>query len=78
MFYVSENEVALRPSTDLPLFAKSNPLRFSAHADHRIVMALAPLSLKIGTVAFDIPEVVAKSYPDFWIKIAKIVPNILV
>jgi 3-phosphoshikimate 1-carboxyvinyltransferase len=78
MFYVSENEVVLRPSTDLPLFAKSNPLRFSAHADHRIVMALAPLSLKIGSVAFDTPEVVAKSYPDFWIKIAKIVPNILV
>lgn len=78
MFYISENEVVLRPSTDFPLFAKSNPLRFSAHADHRIVMALAPLSLKIGSVTFDIPEVVAKSYPDFWVKIAKIVPNILV
>lgn len=44
----------------------SKPLRFCAHNDHRVVMALAPLALRYGTVAFDHPEVVAKSYPDFW------------
>ena len=43
-----------------------HPLRFCAHNDHRIVMALAPLSMKFGPVAFDHPEVVQKSYPDFW------------
>lgn len=42
------------------------PLRFCAHNDHRIVMALAPLSMKFGTVIFDHPEVVEKSYPRFW------------
>ena len=42
------------------------PLRFCAHNDHRIVMALAPLSLLFGPVAFDHPEVVEKSYPHFW------------
>ena len=73
--YVSENEVVLKPSPSLPYFEESNPLRFSAHADHRIVMALAPLSLKMGHVTFDNPKVVAKSYPDFWVKIAKIFPN---
>lgn len=41
-------------------------IRFCAHADHRIVMALAPLSMLVGPVAFDHPEVVAKSYPSFW------------
>ena len=43
-----------------------NPIRFSAHNDHRIVMALAPLSMLVGPVSFDQPEVVEKSYPDFW------------
>ena len=42
------------------------PLRFCAHNDHRIVMALAPLSLLVGNVSFDHPEVVEKSYPNFW------------
>ena len=42
------------------------PLRFSAHNDHRIVMALAPLALLFGEVVFDHPEVVKKSYPNFW------------
>ena len=42
------------------------PVRFCAHNDHRIVMALAPLSLLVGKVSFDHPEVVEKSYPGFW------------
>ena len=42
------------------------PLRFCACNDHRIAMALAPLSLLFGPVAFDHPEVVRKSYPHFW------------
>ena len=42
------------------------PLRFCAHNDHRIAMALAPLSMLFGLVAFDHPEVVRKSYPHFW------------
>ena len=46
------------------------PLRFSAHNDHRIVMALAPLSLLVGNVSFDHPEVVEKSYPNFWKEVA--------
>ena len=46
------------------------PLRFCAHNDHRIVMALAPLSLLVGKVSFDHPEVVEKSYPNFWKEVA--------
>ena len=42
------------------------PIRFCAHNDHRVVMALAPLSLLVGPVGFDHPEVVEKSYPGFW------------
>lgn len=42
------------------------PLRFCVHDDHRIAMALAPLSLLFGLATFDHPEVVKKSYPNFW------------
>ena len=42
------------------------PLRFCAHNDHRIVMALAPLAMLFGPVAFAHPEVVEKSYPGYW------------
>ena len=41
-------------------------VHFCAHNDHRIVMALAPLSMLVGPVHFDHPEVVEKSYPKFW------------
>ena len=43
-----------------------HPVHFCAHNDHRIVMALAPLSMLVGPVHFDHPEVVGKSYPKFW------------
>jgi len=44
----------------------SRLLHICSHNDHRIVMALAPLSLLYGPVSFDHPEVVSKSYPHFW------------
>jgi len=44
----------------------SRPIRFCSHNDHRIVMALAPLAMLVGPIVFDHPEVVAKSYPNFW------------
>ena len=45
---------------------RHRPLRFCSHNDHRIVMALAPLSLLLDSASFDHPEVVEKSYPNFW------------
>ena len=45
---------------------QESPIHFYSHDDHRIVMALAPLSMLVGSVAFDHPEVVEKSYPNFW------------
>lgn len=63
---VSMNEVVVKPASQLPHFESSTPLHLNAHGDHRIVMALAPLSMKIGYLAFDHPEVVGKSYPSYW------------
>ncbi len=39
---------------------------FSVVNDHRIAMALAPLSVLMGEVNIDKADVVSKSYPEFW------------
>ncbi len=36
------------------------------YEDHRMAMAFAPLAMKTGAVRINDPEVVSKSYPDFW------------
>ena len=71
---INDNELFLKPAQSLPFFEPSSPLLFASHGDHRIVMALAPLSLKLGSIVFDHPEVVAKSYPDFREKMGKMLP----
>ncbi len=38
----------------------------NSHNDHRIAMALAPLSLVCGPITLDDGDVVAKSYPEYW------------
>lgn len=45
-------------------FAAGTPT-FATYHDHRMAMALAPLAL-LHPVRFEHPEVVEKSYPDFW------------
>ncbi|MBI34472.1 MAG: 3-phosphoshikimate 1-carboxyvinyltransferase [Flavobacteriales bacterium] len=34
--------------------------------DHRVAMSIAPLCLKVDSIDIEEPNVVAKSYPDFW------------
>jgi len=36
------------------------------YKDHRIAMSFAPLALKTGFIQIEEPDVVNKSYPDFW------------
>jgi len=45
-------------------FLKQLPVQ--TYNDHRMAMAFAPLVLKTGELVIEEPEVVAKSYPDFW------------
>ena len=42
------------------------------HGDHRMVMAFAPLQLRFPDLRFDHPEVVSKSFPDFWEQFQKV------
>lgn len=65
-----DEKVVIIPCCQLPHFEYSNPLHFVAHNDHRVVMSLAPLALRIGSVRFDQPLAVEKSYPQFWLDTA--------
>lgn len=41
-------------------------ITFSTHNDHRLAMCLAPLVLMLNKVSIENPNVVNKSYPEFW------------
>ena len=56
----------LNPSRELP----QDPVTFKTYEDHRMAMALAPLALKLPLI-IDEPQVVNKSYPDFWKHLAQ-------
>lgn len=39
---------------------------FETYDDHRMAMAIAPMSIIMGPLVINHPEVVSKSYPSFW------------
>jgi 3-phosphoshikimate 1-carboxyvinyltransferase len=45
---------------------------FQSHNDHRMAMCLAPLALKFGKIEIENPEVIKKSYPEFWDDLRKV------
>jgi 3-phosphoshikimate 1-carboxyvinyltransferase len=44
----------------------SDPVLIDAHDDHRIAMSMALVGLRRAGVAIASPDVVRKSYPNFW------------
>jgi 3-phosphoshikimate 1-carboxyvinyltransferase len=44
----------------------------NTHNDHRIAMAFAPLAILGDPVTIENPEVVSKSYPNFWNELQKV------
>lgn len=52
-----------------------NPIIFDTYDDHRIAMALAPLTMRIGAIEINNADVVSKSYPDFWEEFSQLLPS---
>jgi len=50
----------LKPATSL------GEVVFNTHDDHRIALSLATLALRLKKVTINNPEVIIKSYPEFW------------
>lgn len=51
----------------------TQPICIDTYEDHRMAMAFAPAVLKLGTICINNPQVVTKSYPQFWEELSKIV-----
>lgn len=50
-----------------PMLPAPASVQLSTHGDHRMAMALAPLFAdQLGCIHIDTPEVVTKSYPNYW------------
>ena len=60
--------------------AWDTPPHFATYSDHRMAMAFAALAM-LGPVVIEHPEVVEKSYPEFWAHLAdvgfEVVPKML-
>lgn len=56
--------------------AKLNPVEpVCTYGDHRIAMAFAPLRLRYPDLQIEAPEVVDKSFPEFWEQFELVVEN---
>ena len=48
------------------LLKLNTPKIIETYNDHRMAMSFAPLSLKFGELQINDPEVISKSYPNYW------------
>ena len=54
-----------------PLIKINSNVKITTYNDHRMAMAFAPLALKVPII-IENAEVVSKSYPDFWVDMARL------
>ena len=52
-------------------------ITFNTYDDHRMAMAFAPLALVFDNVSIENPNVVRKSYPNFWEELEKVISLII-
>lgn len=60
------NDSELQMSSVLRTSSHSKEEGVCTYEDHRMAMAFAPLCLKLGRVVINDPQVVTKSYPNYW------------
>ncbi len=63
---IAEDEMIIKPSILNPI----EPVQ--TYGDHRIAMAFAPLLLQFPKMTIENPEVVSKSFPNFWKEFDKV------
>ena len=59
---INDNSIEITPPTSL----KPVPSPIATYDDHRMAMAFAVLAMKLDSITIEQPEVVKKSYPNFW------------
>lgn len=64
-FMLTENEIGMLEWDGERCFLDEEAI-IDTYEDHRMAMSLAPASIQYNGLKVNDPEVVAKSYPDFW------------
>jgi 3-phosphoshikimate 1-carboxyvinyltransferase len=59
---LNDNSIRINASP----IGNKQPITISTYEDHRMAMAFATLAMKLDSVIIEEPEVVKKSYPNFW------------
>ena len=63
-----ENELTIQPVASIN--PKLHPV-FKTYGDHRMAMSLSALALVFDEISIEQPEVVEKSYPNYWQQMQK-------
>lgn len=63
---VTNDSLTLEPATKI-----NSNVKIATYNDHRMAMAFAPLALRVPII-IENAEVVSKSYPDFWVDLARL------
>ncbi len=63
---ISDNSIEIIPATSWIENESNSPILIETYDDHRMAMAFAALAMKLNFITIINPEVVKKSYPDFW------------
>ncbi len=64
---INNHKLIIDPEGNLPETAE-----IATYGDHRMAMAFAPLALKMKHIIIQDPDVVSKSYPNFWEDLKKV------
>ena len=62
----NSDEIIIEKSSLSDAVTNGIGVEVDTHLDHRIAMAVAPITKFFSNVALDHPEVVSKSYPSYW------------
>ena len=55
-----------------PQLRSDHELKIDTYGDHRMAMTFAPLAMKFGSIRIENPDVVSKSYPQYWEHLASL------
>ena len=66
---LNDNSIKINPLTsknEQPTTNNQQPATIKTYDDHRMAMAFAAFALKLDSLIIEQPDVVKKSYPNFW------------
>ena len=71
-YLVDDNSIIVYSSSPILINSYINTILIQTYSDHRVAMAFAPLMTRYSGLVIEHPEVVKKSYPQYWSEIQQL------